>query len=97
MDELFGRSIWRALKGDADCGGLLSYNFFSANRRRTDRRPADLRTQADDRFYPGKLSMRANLFASVAVLKIEMTILFTTKEVQVDRITGHGGLFKIPL
>ena len=38
--------------------------------------------------------MRANLYASVAVLKIGNDVLFKDEKVQVDRITGHGGLFK---
>lgn len=29
MNELFTRLFQHALKGDADCGGLLSYNYFS--------------------------------------------------------------------
>ena len=38
--------------------------------------------------------MRANLYASVAVLKIGNDILFNDEKIKVDRITGHGGLFK---
>jgi sugar (pentulose or hexulose) kinase len=38
--------------------------------------------------------MRANLYASVGVLKIGNDILFKEENVNVDRITGHGGLFK---
>ena len=40
--------------------------------------------------------MRANLYASVGVLKIGNDILFNDEKVKVDRITGHGGLFKTP-
>ena len=29
MDEIFGKLYNNALKGDADCGGLISYNYFS--------------------------------------------------------------------
>ena len=38
--------------------------------------------------------MRAHLYASVGVLKIGNDILFKQEKVKVDRITGHGGLFK---
>ena len=38
--------------------------------------------------------MRAHLYASVGVLKIGNDILFKEENVKVDRITGHGGLFK---
>ena len=38
--------------------------------------------------------MRANLFASLGVLKTGLDILFKEEGVQVDEILGHGGLFK---
>ena len=38
--------------------------------------------------------MRAHLYASVAVLKLGNDVLFKEEQVKVDRITGHGGLFK---
>ena len=38
--------------------------------------------------------MRAHLHGAVGVLKIGNDILFHEEHVQVDRITGHGGLFK---
>ena len=38
--------------------------------------------------------MRAHLYASVGVFKIGNDILFKDEKVEVDRITGHGGLFK---
>ena len=50
---------------------------------------------ATDRFSLANF-MRANLYASVAVLKIGNDILFNEEHVKVDRITGHGGLFKTP-
>jgi sugar (pentulose or hexulose) kinase len=41
--------------------------------------------------------MRSHLYASVAVLKIGNDILFNDEKVEVDRLTGHGGLFKTPV
>jgi len=38
--------------------------------------------------------MRAHLHAAVGVLKIGNDILFKEEKIKVDRITGHGGLFK---
>jgi len=48
---------------------------------------------ANDKFNLANF-MRANLYASVGVLKIGNDILFNDEKVKVDRITGHGGLFK---
>ncbi len=38
--------------------------------------------------------MRSHLFGAVSVLKIGNDILFNDEKIKVDRITGHGGLFK---
>ena len=95
-NELYGRLYNHALTGDADCGGVLSYNFFAGEPvvGLEEGRPMLMR-KATDRFTLANL-MRANLYASVAVLKIGNDILFNEEKVMVDRITGHGGLFKTP-
>jgi len=96
MDELYSRLYNAALTGDADCGGLLAYNFFSGEpvAGLTEGRPLFVRS-ATDRFTLANF-MRAQLYASVAVLKIGNDVLFNDEKVEVDRITGHGGLFKTP-
>ena len=48
---------------------------------------------ANDKFSLANF-MRTHLYASVGVLKIGNDILFKEEKVKVDRITGHGGLFK---
>ncbi len=94
MDELYGKLYYNALSGDADCGGLIAYNYFSGEpvTGLSEGRPLFVRS-ANDRFSLANF-MRANLYASVGVLKIGNDILFNEEKVQVDRITGHGGLFK---
>lgn len=94
MDELYGKLYNHALSGDADCGGLLSYNYFSGEpiTGLTEGRPMFVRS-ATDKFSLANF-MRAHLHASVGVLKIGNDILFNKEHIRVDRITGHGGLFK---
>ncbi len=96
MNEVFGKLYNNALNGDPDCGGLLSYNYFSGEpvAGLAEGRPLFVRS-ATDKFNLANF-MRANLYASVAVLKIGNDILFNDEKVEVDRITGHGGLFKTP-
>lgn len=93
-DELYGRLYRNALEGDADCGGLISYNYFSGEpvTGLKEGRPLFVRN-VSDRFNLANF-MRANLNAAVAVLKIGNDILFNDEKIKVDRITGHGGLFK---
>lgn len=94
MNEVFGKLYNHALTGDADCGGLLAYNYFSGEpvTGLAEGRPLFVRS-ANDKFSLANF-MRAHLYASVAVLKIGNDVLFKDEHVQVDRITGHGGLFK---
>ena len=94
MNEVFGKLYNHALEGDADCGGLIAYNYISGEpvTGLTEGRPMFVRS-ANDHFNLANF-MRANLYASVAVLKIGNDVLFKDEKVQVDRITGHGGLFK---
>jgi sugar (pentulose or hexulose) kinase len=94
MNEVFGKLYNHALEGDPDCGGLVSYNYFSGEpvAGLAEGRPLFVRS-ANDKFNLANF-MRAHLYASVAVLKLGNDVLFKEEQVQVDRITGHGGLFK---
>ena len=94
--ELFAKLYNHALTGDADCGGLVAYNFFSGEPvvGLEQGRPMVVRS-VDDRFNLANF-IRTNLNAAVAVLKIGNDILFNKEKVKVDRITGHGGFFKTP-
>lgn len=96
IGEIYGKLYNNALTGDKDCGGLVSYNLFSGEPviGLTEGSPLFVRS-VNDRFSLANF-MRANLNASVAVLKIGNDILFHDEHVKVDRITGHGGLFKTP-
>ena len=94
MNKLFGTLYNKALEGDKDCGGLISFNYFSGEgvTHFDEGRPLFIREQN------AKVNlanfMRSNLYASLATLKIGCDILLKKEGVKVDSITGHGGLFK---
>ncbi|MDE7086428.1 MAG: FGGY-family carbohydrate kinase, partial [Prevotella sp.] len=94
MNEVFSKLYNHALEGDADCGGLISYNYISGEpvTGLSEGCPLFVRS-ANDKFTLANF-MRAHLHAAVGVLKIGNDILFKQEKVEVDRITGHGGLFK---
>ena len=96
MGEVFDTLYRNALAGDADCGGLMAYNYVSGEPVTgfAEGRPLFVRTP-DSKFTLANF-FRAQLYASVAVLKIGNDVLFREEGVQVDRITAHGGLFKTP-
>ena len=94
MNTLFGTLYNKALEGDADCGGLLSYGYLSGEHitHFDEGRPLFVRT-ANSKFTLANF-MRSHLFTSLGALKIGMDILLREEHVQIDRILGHGGLFK---
>lgn len=96
IGEIYSRLYNHALTGDPDCGGLVSYNYFSGEplTGMKEGRPLFVRS-VNDRFNLANF-MRANLNAAIACLKIGNDILFNKENVKVDRITGHGGFFKTP-
>lgn len=94
VPQLFTKLFSAALDGDPDCGGILSYNYISGEpvAGMIDGRPLFVRS-ANDKFNLANF-MRAHLYASIGVLKLGNDILLKQENVKVDRITGHGGLFK---
>lgn len=94
MTKLFSVLYNKALEGDKNAGGLISFNYFSGEgvTKFDEGRPLFVREQN------AKMNlanfMRSNLFASLSTLKIGCDILFKEEGVKVDSITGHGGLFK---
>ena len=95
-NALFTKLFQVALKGDPDCGGLLSYNYFSGEgvTDLDEGRPLFVRTPN------ARLSlanfMRTHLLSALATLKIGMDILTQTEQVRIDKLYGHGGFFKTP-
>lgn len=94
MNQLFLTLYNKALEGDADCGGLLSYCYFSGEPVTgfEEGRPLFARN-IDCKFNLANF-MRTHLYSSLAALKIGLDILFKEERVEADEIFGHGGLFK---
>lgn len=94
MNTLFGTLYNKALEGDADCGGLLAYNYLSGEHVTglEEGRPLFVRTP-DSKFNLANF-MRTHLFTSLGALKVGMDILLIDEKVEIDSILGHGGLFK---
>lgn len=94
MNKLFSTLYNKALEGDADCGGLLAYNYFSGEHITNfeEGRPLFVRTP-ESKFNLANF-MRVHLFTSLGALKTGLDILIKQEGVQVDKILGHGGLFK---
>ena len=94
MNTLYGKLYNKALEGDPDCGGLLAYNYFSGEHITgfDEGRPMFVRSP-ESRFNLANF-MRVHLFTSLGALKTGMDILLKKEHVRLDRMMGHGGLFK---
>ncbi len=84
-----------AEKADYDCGGLVSYNYFSGEpvTGLSEGRPLFVRT-ADSKFTLENF-MLSLLYSSMATLKIGYELLENEK-VRVDELYGHGGFYIYP-
>ena len=95
-NDLYTKLFQVALKGDPDCGGLLSYNYFSGEgvTDLDEGRPLFARTPNCN--FTLANFMRTHLLSALATLKIGMDILQGAENVRIDKLYGHGGFFKTP-
>lgn len=93
LNTLFSTLYQKALEGDADCGGLLPYCYYSGEHitHFEEGRPLFVRTP-DSRFNLANF-MRSHLYTCLGALHIGMDILYQ-EGVRLDVLLGHGGLFK---
>ena len=94
MGELFQKLYTNSLNGDADCGGLLAYGYYSGENITmiNEGRLAFLRTP-ESRFNLANF-MKVHLYTSLGAVKMGLDILMEDEKVKVERIMGHGGFFK---
>ena len=92
--RLFEMLYQKALMGEAECGGLLAYNYLSGEHimHFEEGRPLFVRTP-ESRFTLSNF-MRVHLFSALSALKIGLDILFEQEQVKIDQVLGHGGFFK---
>jgi sugar (pentulose or hexulose) kinase len=94
-DAVYSALLGAALEGAADGGGVLAYNFLSgepiagleAGRPIIARTPGSSLTLAN--------LMRAQAYGVFATLSLGMRVL-ADEGVAIDRLVGHGGLFRTP-
>lgn len=93
LDDLYKTLYLAALQGEADGGGILTYNFFAgepmialeAGRPMLIREPNGRFTLAN--------TMRSLVMSALGTLKIGMDIL-ASENVRLGKLLGHGGFFK---
>lgn len=93
-NDIFATLYHKALEGDADCGGLLSYCYLSGEPITDFEEGRPLFARRPDSKLSLSNFMRTHLYSSLATLKIGLDILFKQEGVTLDNLMGHGGLFK---
>ena len=91
--DVYTRLFKKAMEGDRDCGGIVSFNYFAGEpvTGLSEGRPMLIRLP-DAKMNMANF-MRAQIYASMETLKAGMEIM-NRERVAIDRVYGHGGLFK---
>jgi len=84
----------KGLEGDKDCGGLLAYGYLSGEHITGFEEGRPLFTMESDSNFNLANFMRVNLQSALGAMKLGMDILIKEENVKLDKMLGHGGLFK---
>ena len=94
MNKLFGTLYNKALEGDPDCGGLLSYCYFSGEHMTGFEEGRPLFVRSPGSKFTLANFMRNNLYTCLGAMRVGLDILLNQEHVKIDKLLGHGGLFK---
>ena len=91
--DVFTKLFKKAMEGEPDAGGIVSFNYYAGEPVTgvPEGRPMLIR-KPSAQFNLANF-MRAQIYASMETLKYGMEIM-NRENVAIDRVYGHGGLFK---
>lgn len=92
--KLYDMLYFEALKADKACGGLVSYNYLSGEPVSDLSEGRPLFARLPDADFSLANFMRCELYSAFAALKNGNDILLKKEGVALDKISGHGGLYK---
>ena len=92
--ELYETLFKKAIEGDADCGGLMAYCFHSGEHLLGLSKGCPMFLHSPESNFNLANFMRTQIYTSFGVLKSGLDLLKTNENVTLDKITGHGGIFK---
>ena len=92
-DDIYPKFYRKALEGEPDCGGLILYNYITGEPITGVEKGCPMLVRSTSSRFTFANFCRASIYASLAALKIGMDIL-KRENVKVERLTGHGGLFR---
>ncbi len=93
-EKLYETLFLKALEGDADCGGLLSYGFYSGEHVVGLAEGCPLLIHPTNADFNLANLIRVHLYSAFGAMKLGMDILMRQENVRITQILGHGGIFK---
>lgn len=95
--QLYDLIYHKALTAQPDAGGLVSYNYYSGEPITGLASGRPLFARLPESSFTLENFARNLLFSTMATLKIGMDILTRQEKVELEAISGHGGLFTTKL
>ncbi len=95
MGDTFEKLYRHSLTGDADCGGMVAFNYDAGESMTGVNEGRPLFVRMPDSKTSLANFMKTHLYAALGVVKLGMDIL-KAENVRIDSILGHGGFFKTP-
>lgn len=96
MDEVYGTLFRKAEEGAADCGGLMAYCFYSGEHGVGLTKGCPMVLHPPEAEFTLANLMRTQIYTAFAAMKLGIDTLVKEEKVSIDRVVGHGGIFKTP-
>jgi sugar (pentulose or hexulose) kinase len=93
-NQLYTTLFRKALEGDADCDGIISFNYFAGEPLTGTENGRPMVVRLPDSRMTIANFMRSQLYGAIATLKLGVDLLVEKENVQTDKLLGHGGYFK---
>ena len=93
-NDLYTMLFNSAMQGEKDGGNLVAFNYYSGEPITGTAAGVPLFTRRPDAPMSLGSFMRVQIYSALATLAIGMKILTQDEKVTIDKILGHGGLFK---
>lgn len=95
ISDIYNLLYKSAISGKFDCGGLATVNYFSDEPVANTKGGAPLFIRKADSEFNLSNFMRSHIYSTFATVKIGLDLLFNEQGVEIEKLLGHGGLFKI--
>lgn len=93
-EEIYETLFLQTEQAEEDCGGLLAYGFLSGEHNVGLAEGCRLFVHSTQARFNLANFMRVQLFTAFAAMKIGVDILVQQESVEIQRVLGHGGIFK---